>query len=506
MFKDVQQLRVAELKAQLESVKAKKTELESDVLNLREKLNDLNQQQAQGISGYQGKQKFSFLERALTKRKEYRAYQAKLAALKKLPQRIAALTSEIEIAELQAKDKIASSGVLEQINDAEQAVLDAEKTTTLAQLGIAPADAVTMLEQNGITPLLDESDREIFERPRDYRRKSDLIAVHKMDIMPTGDRLSTVGEEHVQKTDKITLDGKEYQYSYELQRNTMHVSLNDEVSSHLAGNWDNCHYTVLQPFDEIENNQIGSAMPNDTYTRGGIALSKNAWILCPADEVEAAKQQNPGVHVLGYKGENSKGLAAPFLSQLGYRAESVGQWGWSDQESQKQFHEMMECRGIQEIQHDNSTDAEDEEFQIATNKVIALIKMLRDENLMQTPQDYLRLKPQLEQQTDLSQLLNKVMAPTQVADEIAKNWRNRDAIVAQGQNVRAFVNKMSRAGMPLSKDEIFALQTRMDDQREGTNNAAYYNAGKEFKPDELIERVLVNNALRSRTLETDHQM
>ena len=166
----------------------------------------------------------------------------------------------------------------------------------------------------------------------------------------------------------------------------------------------------------------------------------------------------------------------------------------------------MERRGIQEIQHDNSTDAEDEEFQIATNKLIALIKMLRDENLIQTPQDYLRLKPQLEQQVDLTMLLNKVMASSQVANEITKNGRNQDAIVAQGQNVKAFVAKMSQAGMPLSKEEIFALQTRLDDQREGTNNAAYYGAGKEFKPGELIERVLVNNALRSRTLEAGREM
>ena len=506
MFKDVQLLRVAELTAQLVEVKNKQAEIEADVLRLREQLNDLHQQQAQGMDGYRGKQKFSFWERVVTKRKDYHAYQTKLAELKMLPQHIAELTSKIEVAEMQAKDKIATSGIMQEIAAVEQSILDAEKSTTLAQLGIAPAEAVSMLERNGIVPLLDESDREIFERPRNYRSKSDLIAVHKMDVMPTGDRLSTVGEEHVQKTDTITLDGKAYQYTYELQRNTMHVSMNDEVSSHLAGNWDQCQYTVLQPFDEIADDQIGSAVPNDTYTRGGIALSENAWILCPADQVAEVKQQNPNVHVLGYQGENAKGLAAPFLSQLGYRAEKVGQWGWGDQESQQQFHEIMVRKGIQEIQHDNSTDAEDEEFQIATNKVIALIKMLRDENLMQTPQDYLRLKPQLEQQADLAQLLSKVMAPSQVADEIVKHWRNKDAIVAQGQNVRAFVNKMSRAGMPLSKDEIFALQTRFDDQREGTNNAAYYSAGKEFKPGELIERVLVNNALRSRTIETDRQL
>lgn len=506
MFKDVQQLKISELENEVARLKAKQVEMESDVHNLQDRLHDLESQQEQGMNAYRGQKTFSAWERLVTKRKAYHAYQTKLSELKALPQKIAALHSQIEIAKIEAADQIASSGIIEQIEAAQNQVSTVSRATTLAQLGIAPVDAMTMLEDNGITPVLDESDRTIFERPRNYRTTDDLIAVHKMDLMPTDNRLSTAAEAKVKKTEKITLDGQEYEYSYLLERNTMHVSLNDEVSSHGGGNWDNCHYTVLQPLGEIAKSQIGSMLPNDTYTRGGIGLTENAWILCPAAEVETVKELNPNVHVLGYQAENSKGLAAPFLSQLGYRAESVGQWGWQDQESQQEFADVAKRANLQMVQHDSSTDVEDEDFQIAANKAIALIKMLRDENLIQTPQDYLRLKPQLEQQAVLSVYLNKILALSQVHDEIANDYRNYDAVVAKKQNVKAFSDKMSRAGMPLSADEIMTLRTRYQDQLEGTNNARYYSAGKELTNNDLVARVLVNSAIRSRTIETERSL
>ena len=497
MFKDVQQLMVAELTTQWTALQAKQTEIESDVRNLQNQLHQMEAQQSR--IGSLSKKKFSVIERLVTQRKAYREHQAKLAELKKLPQKIAALTSEIEIAKMQAKDKIDASGILQEIAATEKLMSDVSMSTTLAQLGITPADAVTMLEQNGITPLLDESDREIFERPRDYQSRADLIAVHKMDNMPTHNRLSTPAELGLEHTESITLDGKEYAYSFQLQRNTMHVSMNDEVSSHFAGNWDNCHYTVLQPFHEIGDVEIGNAAPNDTYTRGGIALSKNAWILCPADQVAEVKQQNPGVHVLGYQGENSKGLAAPFLSQLGYRAEKVGQWGWDDRESQQQFDNLMQNENINAIQHFASTDAQDEQFLINTNQVIAIFKMLRDNHLVNSVEDFERLKPQIEKQTMLNHLLGSVLVPDSI--NMYQKEINQNAIVANGHQATVFINKMERAGMPLLDADAKNLQADYESIRDET----YFNSDTEKKmlPKDLVANIMVKCLINSRTVENE---
>ena len=64
------------------------------------------------------------------------------------------------------------------------------------------------------------------------------------------------------------------------------MAMNDEVSSHMFGSWDNCKYAILIPFDDIPNEKIGRVAPMDTFTRGSIELSENSWILCPKNEVE----------------------------------------------------------------------------------------------------------------------------------------------------------------------------------------------------------------------------
>ncbi len=403
MFKDVQQLKLKEAEAVLAQLKTTEAAMYDDVRALKDRLWDLEfklqsmQQREKAATGdFRGK-RFSAFERLITKRKTYKVYQNALVELKSLPNKIAALSSEIEIAEMQATDKVATSGILQKIEEAEKNIGAVERAVSLAELNITPTDAISLLETNEITPVLDESDRKIFERPREYetKGKAALCAVHKMDIMPENSRLSTLKEAGVERTEKIMIDDKEYKYSYLMERDTVHLSMNDEVSSHMYGNWDQCHYTVLQPCAEIANEKIGSLEPNDTFTRGGVDLTKNAWILCPADEVETVQELNPHVHVLGYKGENAQGLAAPFLSQLGYRAESVGMWGWSDWESEQQFYRIAEREKLPVIQHTDSPEYQDEVFKIGTNKTIALVKMLVENDLVHSAADLEHLQPQL---------------------------------------------------------------------------------------------------------------
>ncbi len=444
MFSDVQKLKLAEIQNNLDCLKAEEQAMHDEVCSLRDKLWALEHQQERGLSG---KKQFSVLERLLTKRKAYKRYQNAVAELKASPDKITALMSEIEIAEMQTADKIATSGILQKIEEAEKNIWAIEDAVSLAELNITPVDAISLLETNEITPVLDESDRKIFERPREYetKGKAALCAVHKMDIMPENSRLSTLKESGVERTEKIMIDGKEYTYSYLMERDTIHLSMNDEVSSHMYGNWDQCHYTVLQPCAEIANEKIGALEPNDTFTRGGVGLTPNAWILCPANEVETVKELNPHVHVLGYKGENAMGLAAPFLSQLGYRAENVNAWGWFDYESEQQFYRIAEREKLPVIQHTDSIDYKDEVFKIGTNKTIALIKMLVDHNLVQSVADLERLRPQLDNACfDVSE------------------YQMATGITTNRHNVEVLAEKMQRAGMPLSMAEQVALQAQMD--------------------------------------------
>ncbi|MBO4823540.1 MAG: hypothetical protein J5580_03170 [Clostridia bacterium] len=492
MFSDVQKLKLTAAQKHLDQLTQEEKAMHQDVHDLKDRLSGLEQRLAKmqwqdehSMSAFRGK-RLSTFKRLFTERKVYREYQQALTELNALPDQIAALTSELEIAEMQTAHQIADNGILAQIQAAEQAFWQIERATCLSELGITPAEAVKLLTDNEITPFLDESDRKVFERPREYetKGKAALCAVHKMDIMPANSRLSTLKEANVERTEKVTLDGKEYEYSYLLERDTVHLSMNDEVSSHVFGNWDQCHYTVLQPCAEIANEKIGSLEPNDTFTRGGVDLTKNAWILCPIDEVETVQELNPHVHVLGYKGENAQGLAAPFLSQLGYRAESVGMWGWSNWESEQQFYRIAEREKLPVIQHTDSPDYQDEDFKIGTNKTIALVKMLVENDLVHSAADLEHLQPQLKH----------------VGFDIAKSQMSA-GIVANHHNIEVLAEKMQRAGMALSKTEQIALQTQMD--RPIEESKAMRN---NMSLSDYLTQLMVKHIVRARTVETERSL
>lgn len=378
----------------------------------------------------------------------------------------------------------------------EQSILDeVKKARTLAELEITPTDAIAMLENNGITPVLDDSDRVVYDRPRNYQSKVDLIAVRKTDVAPVNNRISTQKEDNVERTVKVTLDNQEYEYSYLIERNTTHFAMNGEVSSHDKGNWDDMPIAILQPFAEIPSENVASACSSDTYTRGGVNLTKNAWILCPANEVKIIEKQNPNVNVLGYVGDNVNGLVGPFLSQLGYRTETVGEKAWEDSESNEQFNELLKKEHLYAIQHFISTDSEDEDFLIKTNKAVAFTKMLSENHLIKSPADYERLRPQLLEAGFRDCFINILRHSD------ALNVDDK-AILANHRNIQVLSEKMASAGMPMNLNEIEALQEQVE--HPGSEKARAIR--KNLEIEELATYIMLNSGFRSYDKENQYVM
>ena len=505
MFKDVQRLKIADLQNQIARIQNKQSILEDPANELEDLIMRWEKYYARGPR-YDGKKDFNKWERLVSHRKEYQTY---MQDFQQIPEKIAALKVRLET----TKQGIAQENdrLKQEIDQLEMQILRIKKATTLVELKVHPAEAVTMLENHGITPILDESDKTIFEHPRNYESTADLIAVHKTKFMPTGSRLSTLKELGVEATKSVTIDGQEYHYNFQLERNTVHFAMNGEVSSHMFGNWDQCKYTVLNPFVTI-GAEIGSHAPNDTYTRGGCELNRLSWILCPADEVAEVKKQNPCVHVLGYQGENSNGLAAPFLSQLGYRAEYISSHKWPDSQSMDQYMQIMRRKGVSTEQHCNTTDSEDEDYLIQVNQLIGLMKMLRNNNLVQSVEDYKRIKPQLESQIPLTKLFVDVLTKNTITSQ-SERGIDPKAVVANGRHAEIFIQKMYEAGMGLSALGLELIKTKHEDLQNDTNYTQQIGWSNQAAVDmcnlpvgDLVERITVSSMINSRTQETERSM
>lgn len=393
MIDAVKEILLRQLSEQQEEYRKERESYRKKVNELNDEYTRLKYEQSKRITV---RDDFSFFERWFTRRREYKMVKERSKRLSKLPQLIIEIKANLDKEHTKAEDEIKKSGIEANIREIEGKIWKIEEAKTLWEMELSPTEAIELLEREGIQPVLSESDKTIFSHSRDYSSKSSLIGVHKTKYPPTANMIRTSKDSNVEERKKITINGVEYEYSYKFARDTVHVAMNDEVSSHAYGSWDDCKYAILIPFEDIPNEKIGRAAPMDTFTRGSIELSENTWVLCPKNEVDRLKAFNPKVHVLGYDGASVQGFSQPFLTQLGYRAEDVHMWGWTDKKSQRQFYELMKRERIKTGAHTYTHFHEDERMLTEINQAVSLCILLRDNHLISNPEDIEKVTEQLE--------------------------------------------------------------------------------------------------------------
>jgi hypothetical protein len=181
----------------------------------------------------------------------------------------------------------------------------------------------------------------------------DLVMVHVTDYMPKG-RISSPLETHKEMQRYCEIDygnGKKDQIPFIERsfRNTVHFCLNCQVTSHEFGNWDIRKYAVFIPMDKI-NGQIKGGREVDTYTIGGVNLSSESYILCPANEVQEMKKINPGVNIIGYEGQNVSLYVDTVISLLGYKVKQGGKTSWGNSD----IHSDLDIDKVQKLFEKNN--------------------------------------------------------------------------------------------------------------------------------------------------------
>lgn len=443
MLEEVKKIKLEELNKQKSEYDEKKAIISQTLNEIHRKLCHLEEEQLTGITI---RNDFSFFEKWITRRNDYKKFKAQSKRFSELPKLISKAKSELTEERTRVEHELETSGISAKLKQIRQKINLIEDAATLYEIGITPTDAIKLLESNGIQPVLSEADKNVFSHPRDYSSKSSLIGVHKTKYAPTANMIKSAKDANVNYKRSITINAVEYEYSFQSARDTVHMSMNDEVSSHMYGSWDDCPYAVLIPFDDIPNEKIGRAAPMDTFTRGSIELSENTWILCPKNEVDRLKIFNPKVHVLGYEGENVQGFSQPFLTQLGYRAENVGMWNWMNNESANQFLELMEKEGIKSGTHMYTYFHEDEQLLGSINQAVSLSKLLRDHHLITIPEDMESIMKQLaDDHQDYGSILSELCEKTDIENDIEPQ-----AIKGNHKQVDIFLEEMKQNGFHLS--------------------------------------------------------
>lgn len=347
------------------------------------------------------KKKYSFIERNFSYRKmKYK--KEKQEYLRKLTEEISNRTqAEERLKQLRSlKDNEKMKAVIERYEKIKNA-------KNIKDLGYTFDQVISLFKEKGIPLVLDSSDT-IIPNIAEFDKLDDLVLVHKTNYAPKGDTILTTGNAGATVKQQIMVGDRTINIEFPLSRQTVHFAVNGEVLSHERGNWDDSRYAIIIPMVDVPN--ISCFRVEDTFTNGNVDISKG-YLLCPVNEVEEIKRNNPNLTVIGYKDninlETGKecvtGLADKFVSQLGYEKKefSHGTGGgthWVDMGDNAKANILVEkTLHVKTIDHDDSNEGIEEEYNDAAKQFFSLIN-----GLIQSDMD---IDPQLMSRQVTSQLL-----------------------------------------------------------------------------------------------------
>ncbi len=180
MIEEVKKIKLEELNKQKAEYDDKKNSISQKLSELRSKLWSLQGEQSRGITV---RGDFSFFEKWITRRYEYKRFKAQSKRFSELPKLIIEAETELSEEESRVEEELEKTGIYAKLQEIGQRINLIENAKTLYEIGITPTDAIELLEGNGIQPVLSESDKGIFSHPRDYSSKSALIEFIKQNML-----------------------------------------------------------------------------------------------------------------------------------------------------------------------------------------------------------------------------------------------------------------------------------------------------------------------------------
>lgn len=439
MIEEVKRIVVEDLQSEYDKLNKELKEKLSIIDTLKSELWELEEKTQYPVI----KRHFSFIQRLLTKRNEYKNYKTEEERYNQDSKKAEEIRAKLTTLEKKSKSTIEK--LKERVDNAEKKLKKAKSAKVIKELELDVFSAIEMLENRGIPVVLKDADKAVTEVETDYSSKNTLIGVHKTQFAPVGSVIKTSKDAKAMKKEKITINNQEFEYEFMSERNTVHMAINDEVSSHFFGSWEDCKFAILIPMADIPNEKIGYTSTVDTFTKGSLVLSENSWILCPLDKVEKIKNDNPKVHVIGYEGESVLGYSKPFLTALGYRGEKVSMWSWTDVKNARKFADLMEKENLPIGAHSYTYFAEDEAVLTEINATVSICKTIKDNGLLKSEDDFDNISEQLLDDSIFRMTILKLGSGSQF-----DNGEYPDAIKGNRKHIDIFFSKLKENGIFIS--------------------------------------------------------
>ena len=139
----------------------------------------------------------------------------------------------------------------------------------------------------------------------EFKNEPNKILVHVTNFFPKNHTILNQYSANAIGRNEVKYNGFDEKVPCISHRHTTHFTINTVVSSHYAGNWDDCRFIIIDEYKEHENELHGSK--NDTWIFDNVNLSKNATILVNINDKEKLKNENlEDYNIIYYDGERDK--------------------------------------------------------------------------------------------------------------------------------------------------------------------------------------------------------
>ena len=205
---------------------------------------------------------------------------------------------------------------------------------TLNDLGIDFQEAIRILKTSNRDIVLDEEDKIPNDKMKDTSGINGIAFTHLTDYLPENGEILRM----IDKSAKH-IESKEWgEISVSPARETIHLAACSEVANVDFSSWDDRRIGIILPLKGFSKDiNITSFNPADTQIKGSVKIPDSGYIICPKDMMEEAKQKNPNINVIGYEGENVRGLVNQMLVNLGYDFYKVGTYDFLDTDHKKRI-------------------------------------------------------------------------------------------------------------------------------------------------------------------------
>ncbi len=335
--------------------------------------------------------KYNWLERKITKQKEYYKWYC-----------------EIEDKIISLKEQIEKLENIDDYND----------------LKISFEQGMKILLEHGVSPTLTENDIiNLSKKHHNTKPGIDnidgLIMCHKRSHPPKNDIIQTAKSAGIVKKEIITIGAENKEVEINNYRDTIHFVVNGEVCID-DGPWYDSKYAILIPMRDFlasdTNKENFNLCPGSAYKKGDVKLTANSWLLVPQEEVEEQKRNNPNVNVIGYEGANVSKYAATLIKMLGYTYERDSGYNWSNPEDQAKYTSLITGMGYQAVGHNDSTDMYMESMTTCIDKIgIYLDHINNNPELLNNHESITLLAKQIAQL--VTELLSRINGTTNVSNE-----------------------------------------------------------------------------------------